>query len=137
MTFTRFLAGPRWLCVDRTALRGVVSAPEMSAVPDAPPWIPGAYNRLGRAVAVIDTALLLGLGRAAHPPVCLLLVEGPAGVLGLMSDAEPDEVSTRSTPRRGSVIELVDRPQDLLRVDIALLEQRIEAALADLSSRGV
>lgn len=134
MTYTRFSVGNRHLCVDRSALRGVVAAPDLSPVPDAPSWLPGAYNNLGQAVAVVDAARLLGLGAAVSPPQFLILVEGPAGMIGLVADVEPDEVHTPSAPRRGAVIELVDRAQDLLRIDLPLMEQRIEAALADLAN---
>ncbi len=134
MTYSRYLAGTQLVCVDRAALRGVVASPVLSAVPDAPAWLPGAFNHLGRAVAAIDAALLLGLGRATDPPAYLLLVEAPNGLLGLIAELEPDEVHSDATPRRGAVLELLDRSQDLLRIDLSVLEQRIEAALVDLTN---
>lgn len=134
MNFTRFRNGPLALCVDRSVLRGVVASPELSPVPDAPEWLPGAYNNLGQAVAAVDAALLLGLGRALSPALVLLLVEGPSGLLGLVADGEPEEVSTPSPPRRGAVIEVVDRSTDLLRIDLGLLEQRMESTLNDLTA---
>lgn len=130
MNLTRFPVGDRFLSVDRAALRGVVPSPGLSPVPDAPAWIVGAYNNLGRAVAAVDAAALLGLGAVTLPPAVLLLVQAPSGLIGLVADGSPDEVRAASRPRRGAVVEVVDRASDLLRVDLALFEGRMEAALA-------
>ena len=130
MTLTRFSVGGRALCVDRGSVRGVLPGPALSGVPDAPDWIVGAYNHLGRAVAVIDLAGLLGLGLCPNPPAFILLVDAPSGLLALGCDAAPDEVKPTSNPRRGALLEVVDRGEDLLRIDLPLLEQRMEAELA-------
>ena len=137
MNVTRFAVGTRTFCVDRGALRGVVQTPSLSGVPGAPGWLVGAYNNLGRAVAAIDAAALLGLGNVVRPPACLLLVEGSTGLLGLLADGDPDEVVSSSPPRRGAVVEVVDRASDLLRIDLPLLEARIEAALTDPQGDGL
>jgi len=137
VTLTSFPVGSTRLCVDVAALRSVIARPTVAPVPGAPGWLVGVYNDLGRAVAAVDAAALLGLARAGQPVAVLLLVETRSGVLGLCADGPPTEVQARTPPRRGAVVEVVNREADLLRIDLPLLEAEIEASMSVISGRAV
>lgn len=134
---TSFPVGATRLCVDAGVLRSVVPRPSLAPVPGAPPWIVGVYNDLGRAVAAIDAAHLLGLAHAGRPTPFLLLVETPSGILGLCADGPTTEVVARTPPRRGAVVEVVNREHDLLRIDLPLLEAEMEASLSELAGKAL
>lgn len=130
MTLLAFRVGDRWFSIDRAALRGVVERPALSPAPGAPAWLRGAYNDLGRAVAAVDVAEVVGLGRAGSPTAWLVIAETTRGPIGFCTDSAVTERTTEGLPRRGRVVEIVDRRDDLLYVDLALLPAAIEAALA-------
>lgn len=130
MTLTTFRVGQRRFSIDRALVRAVIEAPTLSPAPHAPAWLRGAYNDLGRAVAAVDVAAVLGLDQAAQPTHWLVLAQSRSGTLGLCADGPAEEVDTQGLPRRGRVVEIVNRATDLLYLDLALLEPALEAALA-------
>lgn len=130
MNLTTFRVGQVRLSIDRSLLRAVVEGPVLSPAPLAPRWLRGAYNDLGRAVAAIDVAALLGLDRAAQPTAWLILAQSRSGTLGLCADGPAGDFRATGLPRRGKVVEILARSEDLLYLDLALLEEHIDGALA-------
>lgn len=68
--------------VETALVREVVAAPELAALPTAPPSVLGVFNLRGEIVPVFDLANLLGLGTTPGHPF-LAVVDtglGPAGL---------------------------------------------------------
>lgn len=129
MKLSRYAAGRRAYCVDRYGLRGVVEHPPLAPAPRAPNWIVGAYNHLGRAVAVVDVGALLGLAPPTRAPGCLLLVDSVGHLLALVADAPPEDHAYEPFRRRGGIVEVVDPQEDLLWIDLAQLHDAIQTAM--------
>lgn len=99
-----FAMGGVRLCVDRALLRGVLDEPAVTPMPGAPPWLLGACNRGGRALAVIDLAVLAGLAASAGAPHLVVVVETSAGPVGLAVEAELGERRGATPSRTGEVL---------------------------------
>lgn len=127
MVATCFTVGPVILCVDRALLRGILEDVPVTPVPGAPPWLLGACNRGGRALAVLDVALLAGLTRVPGVPRAVVVVETPAGPVGLCAEALPDE-QRGATPTRTGELLLAVVPGTWM-VDLARLPAFAENAL--------
>jgi hypothetical protein len=122
-----FPVGGARFCVDRAVLRGVLEAPEVSAAPGAPPWLLGACNRLGRAVAVLDVAVLAGLASEPGSPRWVVVVETTHGPIGLCAEGPVDELRAAVPARTGDL--LLEVEAETWLVDVARLPSAAEAAL--------
>jgi hypothetical protein len=123
-----FTVGSTRLCVDRAVLRGVLEAPEVSPAPGAPPWLLGACNRSGRAVAVVDVAMLGGLTREPAAPRWVVVVETPLGPIGLCAEGPLGELRAAVPARTGELLLEVEAQTWL--VDVTRLPVAAEAALS-------
>lgn len=71
----------------------IVWLPELSAVPDASPWVIGAFNLRGRVVPVLDLSLCFGHGRAPLNFDNVVVVSEVAGErFGLLAGAVLDAI---------------------------------------------
>ncbi|MFZ5476546.1 MAG: hypothetical protein ACOZNI_07180, partial [Myxococcota bacterium] len=86
------------------------------------------FNRSGRAVAVVDVAVLGGLAPSPARPAWVVVVETPQGPIGLCADGPLDEVRASPPPRNGEL--LLDLGGDTWLVDVARLAPAAEAALS-------
>ena len=129
MRLSRFTAARKPFCVDPLGVRGIVEHPQLAPVPGAPEWLVGAYNHLGRAVAVVDLGAMLSFTPPQRTPRALLLVESAGRLLALPADAPPSEFHARSFTRRGELLEIVDRADDVLWIDLSRLAEKIEDVL--------
>jgi chemotaxis signal transduction protein len=98
-------------------------------VPDAPLWLVGAWNHLGRAVAAIDIGALHGLAPAQVAPPYLLVVESAGNLLGLVADEVRGEFVPPPFSRRGALLEVVDRKRNILFLDVTQLTDALQRAL--------
>jgi purine-binding chemotaxis protein CheW len=69
-------------------VREVVTAPSLTRLVTAPPMVLGLFNLRGEIVPLLDTASLLGVGRAG-PVAFAVVLDTHAGVVGLSTDAFP------------------------------------------------
>lgn len=99
-----FAIGGLRLCVDRALLRGVLDEPTVTPMPGAPPWLLGACNRGGRALAVVDVAVLAGLVEEPGAPNFVVVVETSAGPVGLSVGAELGERRGATPSRNGDLL---------------------------------
>lgn len=129
-TLARFPVGGAQLCVDRSSVRSDVEAPNLTRAPGAPRWLLGAWNHLGRAVAVIDIAAFAGVNRDPVHPDRLVLVETPSGVIGIAATGPVSEQPAPTFRRRNTLLEVVDASSDLLFVDLTRLCEVIEESMA-------
>ncbi len=129
-TLARFPVGGVQLCVDRSAMRSDVEAPHLTPAPGAPRWLLGAWNHLGRAVAVVDVAVFAGVNRDPVHPDRLVLVDTPSGVIGIAATGPVSELPAPAFRRRNTLLEVVDASSDLLFVDITKLCEVIEESMA-------
>ena len=126
----RFPVGDTQMCVAAEKVRGSFVSPHLAAAPGAPPWIVGAYNRLGTAVAVIDAANFTGLNQDPSACTHIVLVETRSGEIGLAATGEPSEMEEpASLPGPGALLEVLDRESDLLLLDVERLAEAVEEAL--------
>lgn len=131
MKVTRFTSGSQQLCVECSHVRGVVSSPQLSPVPGAPPWLVGAYNHLGRAVAAIDVPRFNSHPTPARRVGWLVLVDTQGELVGLVADTPPADHDTRPFPRRGEWIEVADVRADLLWIDLGRFRDVVQAVLVE------
>lgn len=102
----------------------VLPSPGVRHPPGAPEWLVGVACDGGRAIGVVDLAVVYGAavlgiaaGRSAEELVAA--VETPAGVLGLLSDAPPTRL-TLGVPPAGQQV-FVPLEGGLLWVDLPSL----------------
>jgi purine-binding chemotaxis protein CheW len=69
-------------------VREVVTAPNLTRLVTAPPVVLGLFNLRGEIVPLLDTATVLGVGRAG-PVVFAVVLDTHLGVVGLSADAFP------------------------------------------------
>jgi purine-binding chemotaxis protein CheW len=69
-------------------VREVVTAPSLTRLVTAPPMILGLFNLRGEIVPLLDTAAMLGVGRAG-PVAFAVVLDTLAGIVGLSADAFP------------------------------------------------
>ena len=93
--------------------------------PGAPPWLVGVASDHGRAVAVIDLAVLSGRPAERPPGAVLTLVQSPAGPLALLSDAPPKRTLIAAPQSDGTVF--LSLPDGQCWVDLAALCQALGA----------
>lgn len=127
MVATRFPVGPLKICVDRATVRGVLDAPEVTPVPDAPDWLLGVCGRSGRAIAVLDVALLAGQTRVAAAPRQVVVVETASGPVGLAAEGPIDERRGYTVSRTGEL--LIQVEADTWLVDLSRLPPLVEDAI--------
>jgi purine-binding chemotaxis protein CheW len=69
----------------------VLQLPELTAVPDSPPYVAGAMNLRGEVLPVVDLARLVGVTRPDYTLDTPIIVSRSEGhVLGLIVDAVQD-----------------------------------------------
>lgn len=103
------------------AIRGLLTAPRIAAVPATPSWLLGACSFEGRAVSVVDIAALAHGTIANQDVPVVVFVATPAGLIGIPADAPlKDEAPI------GDVLEGRD-----VVVDAATLPERISRALIE------
>jgi purine-binding chemotaxis protein CheW len=81
-------------------VREVLTAPQITPLPTAPPEFLGLFNLRGEIVPLFDTAALLGIGTTDDVAFTVVLL-GPQGPAGLSATAFPhravlDEPTSRS-----------------------------------------
>ena len=81
--------GPDWYAIGMPAVREVVAAPGLAAVPTAPAPVLGLFNLRGEIVPLFDTAALLGLGAMPSNPFAVV-VESSLGPAGLAASGVPE-----------------------------------------------
>jgi purine-binding chemotaxis protein CheW len=69
-------------------VREVVTAPSLTRLVTAPPMVLGLFNLRGEIVPLLDTASLLGVGRA-RPVAFAVVLDTHLGIVGLSADAFP------------------------------------------------
>jgi hypothetical protein len=126
---SRWPLGGTHLAVDRAAVRGVLDAPAITPAPGAPPWLLGACNRHGRALAVVDPLALAGRSAASASPRHVIVVDTPRGAVGLCADGPPEAVRLPEPtgPARGSCV--MDTGDGTCLLDLAALPAVAEAEL--------
>lgn len=127
MVATRFPVGPLMICVDRATVRGVLDAPDVTPVPGAPEWLLGVCGRSGRAIAVLDVALLGGRTRVAARPRQVIVVETTSGPVGLAAEGPAEERRGYAPSRTGDL--LVQVEPDTWLVDLSRLPHLVDAAI--------
>lgn len=127
MVTARFPVGSLQLCVERSSMRGVLAGAAVSPAPGAPPWLLGACNRGGRAVAVVDIALLTGMTAEACPARWVVVVDTAAGPVGLCAEGPVAELASDVPPLSGDVLVMME--PGTWFVDLSALPSAIEAAL--------
>jgi purine-binding chemotaxis protein CheW len=73
-------------------VREVVTAPRLTRLPTAPPWVLGLFNLRGEIVPLFDIAARLGIGATPRPPYAAV-VRTALGLAGLATTSLPDVVS--------------------------------------------
>jgi chemotaxis signal transduction protein len=69
-------------------VREVVTAPSLTRLVTAPPMVLGLFNLRGEIVPLLDTASLLGIGRAG-PVAFAVVLDTLAGIVALSADGFP------------------------------------------------
>jgi purine-binding chemotaxis protein CheW len=69
-------------------VREVVTAPTLTRLATAPPMVLGLFNLRGEIVPLLDTASLLGVGRAG-PVRFAVVLDTHLGIVGLSADGFP------------------------------------------------
>ncbi len=93
--------------IDVMRVQEVLSVPEITAVPGAPPWIIGVINLRGNVVPVIDTRMRLGM--SSKPPGVsdrVIVIEADEQIVGILVDSVAEVAHIRagqinSTPNIG------------------------------------
>jgi purine-binding chemotaxis protein CheW len=92
--------------LDMSAVREVVSAPLVTALPTAPRTVLGVFNLRGEIVPLFDTAALLGFGTTPAGNFAAV-VQTPAGPAGLVATGFPESVElgrpTGATESEGTI----------------------------------
>ncbi|MBV8692808.1 MAG: chemotaxis protein CheW [Actinobacteria bacterium] len=83
--------GPDWYAIGMPAVREVVAAPGLAAVPTAPAPVLGLFNLRGEIVPLFDTAALLGLGGGTTSEFAVVVFTA-AGPAGLAATGAPEAV---------------------------------------------
>jgi chemotaxis signal transduction protein len=95
-----------WFALPMHTLQEVVAEPMVTPVPAAPATVRGLFNVRGQIVPLLDTAVLLGLGRMSAVPFAAV-VQTADGLAGLATSGVPEsaELSRRIGPAdsRGAV----------------------------------
>lgn len=115
--------------LDRRVVLGTLPSPPLVAVPGAPPWLRGVFNREGRAVAVVDCGMLAGLEGVGGPLVEVVLVAVAGGELGLAAATTLREATLPSGDADGFFDRLSD-PDGTRLVSLERLVERIRAELS-------
>lgn len=111
--------------VDVAEAREVVAAPDITAVPTAPPTVLGVFNLRGEIVPVFDTGRLLGLGPMASVEYAAIVETslGPAA-LATTSMGETaelgDAAGTSDAPGTAGAFDAGSRLAVLLDVEALL-----------------
>ena len=115
--------------VDRAEIVAIDRSPALSPIPLAPGWMVGVLNRFGRAVAVVDVALMAGLKAGPSPVRQVLIVAAESGELGIaLAEAPRDERVGGGRLPEGA-FSLVDAPAGLRLVSPEGLARGVAAKL--------
>lgn len=103
------------------SVRGLLTAPRISAVPAAPAWILGACAYEGRAVSVIDVVALADPSIVNRDAPIVVVVATPAGLIGVPVDLRPSDDVPGGDPAEGPAL-VVDAGTLPERISLALFE---------------
>lgn len=129
--------GADWYGAEMAGVREVVSAPVVTALPNAPAAVLGVFNLRGEIVPLFDMGTLLGVGRGEAPAFAAVMETplGPAG-LAMTGAAESavlgDPVGTSDLPGAVAVHAVGNRLVTLLDVEALLLPTRVGAGGGEL-----
>jgi purine-binding chemotaxis protein CheW len=77
-----------WYALPAREVREVVREPSTVRLPTAPSLVVGVFNLRGEVVPLLDTSLLLGLGKS-QPAAFAVVVDSSMGPVGLSASAVP------------------------------------------------
>ncbi len=112
--YLTFSLGSAVFALSIHCVREILDAPDITAIPQAPPCMPGIVNVRGAAVAVCDLGCQLGLDPVAHTPDTRIVIverrhDGRLSLAGLLADAvlevvEIEGASVQPPPRASAAM---------------------------------
>ncbi len=121
-----------WYGLPLESVREVVTDPELTRLPLAPPSLLGVFNLRGQVVPLVDTGALLGLAPLARRPYVAVAILGRA-LVGLAADGAPEttrleeQVGVGKLPGTGALHASGERVVAVLDVAALVAPERLAA----------